>query len=295
MDTYANRMVFNETMNHIENSAVLKDAVRKSIEQTAIYEQEAICNSEDDVLRWYRTSLGKIEAVYNEKSFSVAQRVAEEGKKVAVLNMANPFNPGGGVVHGAQAQEEDLCRCSTLAPVLFSDWLRKWYYERNVQRYSNKNAALLERYPESVLYSPEIIVFRNDRSYEFLEKPFPVDIITCAAPIDEAFIESHPYGDVNNGRLSDPVVSSFNDNEAFCVSHRNRARTTLRSAFENGVDILVLGAIGCGAFWNSHELVAKAWGDVIKEYGGFFQGIYYAVYDPDGRMGRFVEKISEYM
>ncbi len=37
-----------------------------------------------------------------------------KGKKVAVLNFASASNPGGGVVKGSSAQEECLCRCSSL-------------------------------------------------------------------------------------------------------------------------------------------------------------------------------------
>ena len=57
----------------------------------------------------------------------------------------------------------------------------------------------------------------------------------------------------------------------------------------------MLGAIGCGAFCNNHILVASAWGDVIKEYGGLFDKIYYAVYDPAGKMESFVKQMSKYM
>ena len=40
--------------------------------------------------------------------------------EILVLNFANPVNPGGGVRRGARAQEEDLCRRSTLLTSLES-------------------------------------------------------------------------------------------------------------------------------------------------------------------------------
>ena len=38
--------------------------------------------------------------------------------KIAVMNFANAFQAGGGVADGCTAQEESLCRCSTLYPIL---------------------------------------------------------------------------------------------------------------------------------------------------------------------------------
>ena len=46
----------------------------------------------------------------------------------AVLNFALPSNPGGGVVNGSSAQEECLCRCSTLYYNLTEDFLWKKFY-----------------------------------------------------------------------------------------------------------------------------------------------------------------------
>lgn len=58
----------------------------------------------------------------NRDSFSLAIEKTKEAsmlpeknrKPVLVLNLANPVNPGGGVRRGATAQEEDLCRKSSL-------------------------------------------------------------------------------------------------------------------------------------------------------------------------------------
>lgn len=47
--------------------------------------------------------------------------------RVLVLNFANPVRPGGGVRYGARAQEEDLCRKSTLLASLESEEAAPFY------------------------------------------------------------------------------------------------------------------------------------------------------------------------
>lgn len=200
-----------------------------------------------------------------------------------------------GVIHGAQAQEEDLCRSSSLAPVLFSDRIRELYYEPNVKLYEDKSKSLLERYSDNVLYSCGICVFRDDMTYEFLDTPYQVDVITCAAPVDEQFMRTKKaaLGKLNMYAVQKENETSFPDAEAFVAAHELRAKRSFVGALDHGAKILVLGAIGCGAFYNNHCLVGRAWGNVIRKYGGLFDKIYYAVYDPDARMEVFVNTLLD--
>ena len=95
-------------------------------------------------------------------------------------------------------------------------------------------------------------------------------MITCAAPN----LRERPNNAMNPGTGS-PVRLSRQD---IYLLHTQRARQILSVAALHDVDVLILGAFGCGAFCNPPEVVAAAFRDVLREFAHAFSTVEFAVY-----------------
>lgn len=206
--------------------------------------------------------------VTKHKTFEAAMAVHKEHKdwRIAVLNFASATTPGGGVTKGSSAQEESLCRCSTLYPALTSNALWDAYYSVN-------RAARNPLYTDALIYTPGVTICKTDDQFpERLEQSdwTEVDVITCAAPN----LRQRP-GNMYNHDDSEAVVISPDE---LLALHKSRARHILTVAASKGVDALILGAFGCGAFQNDPTVVAKAYKDVLEEMKGYFSLVEFAIY-----------------
>lgn len=190
--------------------------------------------------------IGRIE-VTDEDSFLAAARL----ERPLVLNFANAHHPGGGFLIGARAQEEALCRESTLYASISSEKAREMY------RYNNLHPCAVES--DYMLLSPEVCVFRNI-GCEPLERPFMASVITAPAP---------------NRRGAALFASGDRIHETFL----RRIRIILRVAAVRGYRNLVLGAWGCGAFGNDPVMLAECFRTALVEdgFGRAFSILVFAV------------------
>ncbi len=168
--------------------------------------------------------------------------------KVAALNFADGKKPGGWPEDGCLTQEENICRCSNMYEAIISDKCIKEYYQVNMD---NDNHGLCT---DTVIYLPNVTVFKDDRDYHELESTFKYDIITCPAP-----------------------SCRFRDNDEALMVYKRRIEQIVLSAIKNNVECLVLGAWGCGAFGQDKKLIAQAFVDVLNKYSGYFKLIVFAM------------------
>ena len=259
--------VFKDTKMLYTTNSVLAGSIANSIANTVLYAPGIIPEKGRP-----RFSTDMHVSVTRNRSLDAALRHCNKAShsRVAVLNFASATNPGGGVVKGSKAQEEALCRCSTLFPVLNTQELQEKFYHFHQERQDT-------RYTDACIYTPGITVFKTDTNIPERLRPElwrQVDIISCAAPN----LRKVPYNKMNTG--TGPAIP-VSDKELLEI-HKTRGRKIFRIAVANGIDTLILGAFGCGAFKNSPAIVARAYREILEEFDGYISKVEFAVYCPPG-------------
>ncbi len=164
-----------------------------------------------------------------------------------LLNFASAKTPGGGYVRGTVAQEEDLCRCSSLYFCIKDK--KEYYYQFDSNNYL---------FTDDFIYSKQVPFFRNE-DYSLTKKPFVADVVTYAAP--------------NNSKVP------FDDQVLF-NTFTKRIDNLLGFALKAGAKFLVLGAWGCGVFANDPDMVAKIFASFLNgKYKNLFKHVKFSVFD----------------
>lgn len=259
---------FEDTMKILKQGYYEKDGRKiqlklsaKQREEIQVYlpdDLKTIC-SNTDFKPTTTESGGCIHSCENIDSYALAQkRVAEGVEKVLVLNLASPVHPGGGVRRGARAQEEDLCRKSSLLLSLESKTARRYYdYNKSLHSFMGSDALML---------TPSVEIIKDENGV-LLDDTVIVSVLTCAAP------------KVSGGKEGMTET-------AYRQLVYNRIVGMLKAAAFFGYRALILGAWGCGAYGNDASVISDLFRRALNDldYNGFkekdlFSRIDFAVLD----------------
>lgn len=257
--------VFEDTQDWYRNDPALKLSIEASITGTVLY-----LPGTAPALSVPRFSQPMSVSVSRRRTLEAAMSCLRDDPHahVTVLNFASATNPGGGVTRGSSAQEEAICRYSTLYPALCTPHLRQAFYEFHRTRRDM-------RYTDACIYTPGITVIKTDTSLpERMGRQDwrQVNVITCAAPN----LRERPNNAMNPGQGS---AIHLSDAELLTI-HKARGQKILQIAAAHGTDILILGAFGCGAFRNPPRIVAQAYRELLDQFDGHLRRVEFAVYCP---------------
>ncbi len=163
-----------------------------------------------------------------------------EKHKPLVVNPSDDSFPGGCVSTGSGAAEESLFRRSNY----FRSLTLKYYPIKNDQ----------------AVYSPTITVFKEREDNEFkVCQPFDLDFIACPGI-------KYPIL-TNEGKLTQEDIDIL----------EKKIELILQVAQTNNHDVIIMAALGCGAWKNPPHDVAETFKRVLDKYEGVVKAVIFAI------------------
>lgn len=165
-----------------------------------------------------------------------------DSSEIAMLCMASDYHPGGGVKKGCTAQEEHLCRHSTLYQTLMK------VKQQNL--YPIIDPFLL----------PQVAFFSHIDQQKDRAKNLKEDIV-CGIIMSAAVRKR------DTGFSEDDIKES-----------RRRIEAMLKLCAQHGYRVLILSAYGCGAYRNPPKVIAGLFKALLDDgYGQYFDRIVFSV------------------
>lgn len=255
--------VFEETLETIKESGYENNEGKKiDLDTTILEEGTTFYKNIPNTTRILGQKNHKTQVMVVEKDTFEAAK--ELGEHCGVLNMASFSRPGGGVLKGSSAQEEELCRRSNL-------YLSLAYYHNQDYEQLYENCSEDPQYPIPVyggIYSPNVTVFRGV-DYKFLNTPHHCNVISVPAVRKPNLV---------NGEMDDRATKTM----------KGKIRTIFRIAIVHSLKDLVLGAFGCGAYGCPAEQTAKLFKEILKEseFKGRFEKVVFAIIEDKNSNGK---------
>ncbi|CAK9062015.1 unnamed protein product [Durusdinium trenchii] len=148
-----------------------------------------------------------------------------------------------------------------------------------------------------VVYTPSLLVFRSPDTLSPDGKitgskaypPWTTSLLSVAA------LDLRPERG-NQGAVYGYSVGSTSPSEPYLEVTREKMRSVLYAAVQGGHDSIVLGALGCGVFANSPEVIAMEWRKLLEpggEFGNSFSVVVFAITFSTKNFRAFAEVFGE--
>lgn len=233
----------------------LKEQLKiKEFENTKVYSPDEL---ETLISKW-KMNREKEEYIRGDRNLFLLEAdallAAKEFESPLVMNFANAKYPGGGFLKGSIAQEESICRASTLYASLNSKVAKEMY---TYNRYKSPSPL----FSDYMILSPDVAVFR-DFEMNLIPDPFFISVLSVPA-VDK--------------RREAKKCSQEEIDEA--MIHRLRCYFTV--AADAGYRNLIVGAWGCGSFGNDPKKVASYFKEILlkEDFIEFFDYVIFAIID----------------
>ncbi|MCQ2613535.1 MAG: TIGR02452 family protein [Treponemataceae bacterium] len=250
---------FRNTIDQCESNNALRKSIRKSINAQEVFlEHDEIEFDRDDEY----PECAEIK-VSDRRTLEAASEYVAAEMKTCIVNFTSATRPGGAILAGGHAQEETICRCSTLYSCIAEEDTKRAFYDRHKRRLENRKMTFYNN--DDCIFTPNVVVFKNDfPPYQTLSEEdwFKVDVISCAAP-----------------RLPKPDAAGHQeglDPEKLKKILRRRAGRILEVAASHDADAVILGAFGCDTGCPD-AIVAEALKEALEEYQNLFRVVDFAV------------------
>lgn len=241
----------NDWIKRLSNSSIMED-INRSIDDLFVYEldkdasRRILNDKEIEILIAHKCDNECEVQLTNDKSHIALIKLNNEypDKKLAVLNCASYFRPGGGFLKGNISQEECLCFNSALFPILEKSGV----YDERLQRKDIK-----PEYQSEIMCTPYVPFFKG----KDLNDKFYVDVISVSPP------------NKNRKGVTNDIIQT---------AIKERLENVFLSAAIQDTDCLILHGWGCSNMnFKMIRYIIDTFNDLLSRYKNLFDKIVFTI------------------
>lgn len=283
-------------------------SMEKTLDSITDYSKlvELQTKAQANIKQWARTKNtlpNLVEVVYKDWGDAAFEATKKHGVIYSVLNMANPIFPGGAVLLGGSAQEEDMWHRSTCALSLLDKFIyldtksQKFRYnetatkllsakikmtdeelkileERGGKQDSSGYKVLFCHEPRVCFRGPEVTLVSSG----FDDPGYRIDKRQSYTFLDNS--EVFPFYELRSAAPEfslEPKGLDYKELEQYKNDLRRRIAAQLDTLILEGKRNLIFGAWGCGAFKNDPNRVAEIYCEEIRKRAQLFDHIVFSI------------------